>query len=241
MTQAMIGSMKHKEYQKMHKFTKHTYQKGLSQSQLGINMAKRQSILTLTMGASFMAMGLLTNNANANIDFENAMQPRILGDANAPVTIIEYASMTCGHCARFHQEILPKIKEKYIDTGKIKLDYRDFPLDGVALQVSMMLRCLPTNLYFRALAVTFKQQSKWLRSNNPVEAVQKLLSMVGMNATKTKTCLSNAPLQKSVVESRMMGVEKHAVSGTPTLIIGKVNISGVRDLSDYTDAIDDLL
>ena len=214
---------------------------GKPHAQMGMDMAKRQSILALTAGTSLLAMGLLTNNAHAKIDFDKAMQPRILGDAGAPVTIIEYASMTCGHCARFHTEILPELKKKYIDTGKVKLDYRDFPLDGVALQVAMMLRCLPTKLYFRALSATYERQSDWLKSNNPVGRVQKLLSMAGLTADVAKLCASNEPLQKSVIQSRMVGVNEYAVSGTPTVVIGKQTLRGIRPLAEYVDAIEDLL
>ena len=205
------------------------------------DIAKRQSLITLGTGVSVIAMGLLNNNARANVDFTIAMQSRILGNADAPVTIIEYASATCGYCAKFHETILPTLKEKYIDTGKVKLDYRDFPLDGVALNVAMLLRCLPTRLYFRALDVTFKKQSDWLRSNSPVERVQKMLSMAGLTADMAQTCLSNAPLQESVINSRMTGMKEYAVSGTPTVIIGKKTLTGVRPLKEYEKAIKRML
>ena len=206
-----------------------------------IDIAKRQSMITLATGVSVMAMGLANNNAYAKVDFTTAMQSRILGDVNAPVTIIEYASMTCGHCAKFHKEILPTLKEKYIDTGKAKLDYRDFPLDAVALNVSMLLRCLPTRLYFRALDVVFKKQSDWLRSNSPVEHVQKMLSMAGLTPDMAQACLSNAPLQEFVIQSRMSGAKEHAVSGTPTIIIGKKILTGVRPMKEYKKAIKRML
>src|SRR5258706_11399400 len=91
----------------------------------------------------------------------------VLGNPEAPITIIEYASLTCPHCAEFDKSVLPQIKQTYIDTGKAKLVYRDFPLDATALKASMIARCLPSDRYFAFIDALFKQQNNWAYSGDP--------------------------------------------------------------------------
>ena len=89
---------------------------------------------------------------------EEALKDRILGDPNAPITMIEYSSLTCSHCRKFHAEILPKIKKNYIDTGKLKLIYRDFPFDQLGLLATVMARCAPPKRYFGFIDVLFQSK-----------------------------------------------------------------------------------
>ena len=96
---------------------------------------------------------------------EEALKERVLGQANAPVTIIEYSSLSCPHCAQFHNNVLPKLKKNYIDTGKVKLVYRDFPLGGPAYIAAMMARCAKPDRYFQFLDVLFRDQANWARSH----------------------------------------------------------------------------
>ena len=112
---------------------------------------------------------------------EAALKERVLGDPNAPVEIIEYASLTCPHCAAFHAEKLPQIKKKYIDTGKAKLIARDFPFDRLGAMGAMMARCANPARYHQFLDVLFKQQSKWTRSNDPVGELQKIGKLGGLS------------------------------------------------------------
>lgn len=198
--------------------------------------------LTLLGTASFVAMGMLTKGAwSANFDEKMAMTPRVLGNPDAPVTMIEYASMTCPHCAKFHADVLPVLKKEYIDTGKVKLVYHDFPLDGTALGVAMLLRCLPESRYFKAMDVLFKQQKSWARSNNPIAKVESLLKLAGLNQETATACKASSPLQDFVIQSRLDGSKNHGVNSTPTVIIGDEVLRGVHAIDDYRDAIDDLL
>lgn len=206
-----------------------------------IDPKKRQTLTTITGTAiSLFALNstLQTAMAESNkFNLKTATAPRILGNPDAPVTMIEYASMTCGHCAKFHATILPTLKKDYIDTGKVKLEFHDFPLDGIALGVSMLLRCLPENRYFQAMDVLFKQQQTWARSNDPIAKVESILRLAGLTPETANACKTSAPLQDFVIQSRLNGTKKHKVSATPTVIIGDTTFGGVYPLNDYINAI----
>ncbi len=105
---------------------------------------------------------------------------RSLGAADAPVVIIEYASATCPHCAEFHADVLPEIKKTYIDTGKARLIFREFPLDQRAMAVFMLTRCVPEDKYFATVDMVFRQQKSWT-SNSPKAPLLKIMQMAGMS------------------------------------------------------------
>jgi len=144
---------------------------------------------------------------------------RVLGAEDAPVTIIEYASMTCPHCASFHTDQLPEIKEKYIDTGQVRLVFRDFPLDRLALAASMIARCAPENRYFALLDELFERQAKWATSEDPLTELSGIARMVGMSRSDVEACLADETLRDAVIMSRMRGEEQFDVTGTPSCII----------------------
>ena len=119
-------------------------------------------------------MMIQISSAFALPTLEQAMKDRSLGDANAQVTITEYSSLTCSHCMVFHRDILPDIKKHYIDTGKVKLVFRDFPLGGLAMAAAMMARCAAPERYFGIIEILFRGQSDWANSKNPMEALTRI-------------------------------------------------------------------
>ena len=119
---------------------------------------------------------------------------KVLGDPNAPVTIIEYASLSCPHCARFHAERMPWLKETFIDTGRAKLEYRDFPLNAPALWGAMLAHCAGPKHYFAYLDFLFKKQAQWAFTDNPQEGLKALAKQAGMSGTKFDTCMRNESL-----------------------------------------------
>ncbi len=168
---------------------------------------------------------------------------RVLGDPNAPVTILDYSSMTCPHCAAFHTETLPKIKEKYIDTGKVKLVFRDFPLDQAALRASMLERCAPAERYFPLVDVLFKSQAQWSRGSDPAKALAQYGKLAGMSQATIDACLANQPLADGILQSRLTGADKYKVESTPTFVLndGAATISGAQSFETFAAAIDKLL
>jgi protein-disulfide isomerase len=160
----------------------------------------------------------------------------VLGDLKAPITIIEYASLTCGHCASFHVTVLPGLKTKWIDTGKAKLIYRDFPLDQVAAKAAQIAECSGKDKYFAVLDMMFQSQLKWAGQNvqDPVAELAKMLRIGGMGAAEIDTCLKNETIANAVVAD-LKGGEKLGVNSTPTIFINGNMFKGARS-SELIDA-----
>lgn len=158
---------------------------------------------------------------------------RVLGKADAPITMIEYASLTCPHCADFSQNIFPEIKKQYIDTGKLKFIYRDFPLDQLALQAAVLARCAPPDRYYGFVDVLFEKQASWAGAKDPVAALEKLAKLGGMSDEQFKGCMANQPLQDAVLAQRIAAVKEFNVEGTPTIIVNGKKIENGRGFADY--------
>lgn len=177
------------------------------------------------------------------LDLETALAPRILGDENAPITMIEYASLTCPHCAAFHNDVLPQIKTEYIDTGKVKLDARDFPLDRYALAAAALARAAAPNRYFGVLDLLFKQQRNWARgsgqdiNNNLI----KIARFAGMSEEDAVEAMTNQTLLDGILEQRLEGQRQYEVNSTPTFIINGTKLSGNQTFETFQDAFEDII
>lgn len=187
--------------------------------------------------ALFLAAGLGATPAAA-LDLEAALADRVLGDPDAPVTVLEYASYTCPHCAALHKEALPEIKKRYIDTGKAKLIFRDFPLDGVAARAGMLARCLPESRFYPFVEVVFESQDQWTRADDPVAALERLGRLAGLGEAEMKACLSSEPLLDGIIKMRMEGHEKYGVEATPTLVINGKTYRGATSVDAVASAIE---
>src|SRR5690606_14406819 len=135
----------------------------------------------------------------------HATEERVLGNPDAPVTIIEYASLTCPHCAQFHRETLPELKKRFIQDGKVRLVMRDFPLDRVALQAHTVARCAPKEQYFPLLDTLFRSQDRWARADNPTAALVGIAKLSGMTDETIRACLNSEAVQRSVLQDRLTG------------------------------------
>ena len=145
------------------------------------------------------------------------LSERVLGDPNAPITILEYSSLTCPHCAAFHANTLPQLKKDYIDTGKVKLVFRDFPFDRAALQASMLARCSNPERYFGFLDVLFKSQNKWAGASDPAQALAQTGKLAGVGDQQFKECLANEALANKLIERRLEAEQKYQVAVHPDL------------------------
>lgn len=168
-------------------------------------------------------------------------QEQILGDPNAPVTIIEYASLTCPHCAYFHTEVLPELKERYIATGKVRLIYRDFPLDQMALAAAALAHCSGPDRYFSMLDVLFETQSKWAQAKDPIAALKRLGKLGGLSEQQIDACLADEELTNGILQTRLDGQNEFDVSSTPTFVIDGETYAGARDIEGFSELIDPLL
>ncbi len=163
---------------------------------------------------------------------------QVLGDPAAPVTIIEYSSLTCPHCAAFHTDTLPALKERFIDTGQVKLIARDFPLDQNALNAAVIAHCAGPDRYFAFLDALFASQSRWARSENPTESLIQLAGLGGLPRDKAEACLASEAMQDAVLQSRLDGQEEFQISSTPSFIINGEMMTGAQSIDEFATVIE---
>lgn len=171
---------------------------------------------------------------------EGALPEKVLGEADAPVTIIEYASMTCGHCANFHNNTLPEIKANYIDTGKAKLIVREFPFDPRAEAGFMLARCADDR-YFAMVDVLFKQQQSWAGVENARAALLQIARLAGFSQESFEACLTDQKLLDDVRSVRARGASEFGVDATPTFFINGNKYSGALTVAEMSAIIDSML
>ena len=169
---------------------------------------------------------------------EEALSERVLGNPEAPVTIIEYASLTCPHCASFHMETLPQIKKEWIETGKAKLIYRDYPLDKYAASAAMIARCAPKDRYFTFVSAFYAQQKNWSSANDPIKILTQLAGLGGMSKEDVDACLANEALQDGILQIRLDGQMEYQVNSTPSFIIGGKKVTNMS-YADFNDLLED--
>ncbi len=164
-------------------------------------------------------------------------QDRVLGKADAPITIIEYASLTCPHCAHFETTVLPELKKKWIDTGKAKLVFRDFPLDGVAMQAEMMARCAPAERYFAIIDSLFTTQQTWALAKDPKAALEKQALLAGISKKDFEACMANKQIEDQVANSRFVASQQLGVESTPTFFINGQKYQGEPTLQGFEQVL----
>ncbi|MGD9799253.1 MAG: DsbA family protein [Parvularculaceae bacterium] len=167
----------------------------------------------------------------------------VLGDPNAPVTLIEYASVTCPHCAVFNEQVIPDIKEKFIKTGKVKLVFREFPTApaNYSLIGSVLARCAAEKsgpeAYFLVVDALFRGQHNWIK-DNPRDELVKIVSQAGMDEAALDACLQRKELVDIVNENAKGGMEKYDISGTPQFILDGVKMT-YKSKEDFVQLVAD--
>lgn len=165
----------------------------------------------------------------------------VAGSKDAPVTIVEYASMSCSHCAAFHNNAYGPLKEKYIDTGKVKFILRDFPLNEQALRGSMLARCAGEEKFEKFVDVMFSTQSNWITKKNFLEILSNIGKLGGMSGETFDACMADKSLEESVMRSKYNGVTKLEVRSTPTFFVNGEEYKGVKKFEYFAEVIDNLL
>ena len=174
--------------------------------------------------------------ATAELMAEGPLKDLWVGKPDAPVTIIEYASMTCSHCATFHAATWPTLKSKYIDTGKVRFALREFPLDPLALAAFMLARCAGDDRREAAVELLFARQREWL-VDKPVAALMGVVKEAGFTQESFESCLKNQQLYDAVSQTRDRASQKFGINSTPTFFI-----NGKRQTGAITvDELDKLL
>lgn len=188
------------------------------------------------------AVAALSGTAHAQENGNLAMQlgERSIGAADAPVTIVEYFSLTCPHCATFHNETYEDLKAKYVDTGQVRFVYHEFPLDGVALRASMMSRCVDPARYSGIIQVLFKTQNNWARAGDPVAELRKLARLAGLGDDAFESCLNSEELANGILQQRQEA-SAAGVQSTPTFQIEGRMYPGSRSIEEFSEILDPLL
>lgn len=180
-------------------------------------------------------LSLWTAPALADISVSDMMKDRVVGDENAPMTIIEYASLTCPSCRAFHENTWPEVKKELVDTGKAKFIFRDFPLDQHAVKAAKLSRCVSPDMYHDVVSAIFAEQPKWTKMDNPVNGLTEIGKAAGMDAGSIGACLGNADLEDAILKGMQDAQEKYRVRRTPSFVFfqGKKK---VREFPEF-DAI----
>jgi protein-disulfide isomerase len=166
---------------------------------------------------------------------------KALGPADAPVTVVEYASMTCPHCADFHHETYPKLKAKYIDTGKVRFIFREYPLDDAAFAASMLARCSGDDKYFTMIEVLFDQQRNWAIKDQVLPGLRRIAKQAGFTEQSFEACLKDNNLKQGIYEVAKRGGEKFGVRSTPTVFVNGQRLSGAATIEEMEKVIEPLL
>ncbi len=190
-------------------------------------------MVTTALVASFPKM------AHSNsLSVEVAVGPRILGRNDAPVQVAEYYSMTCGHCAEFHNNIFPTIKSKLINTGIVRYEMRPFPLDGLALRAHALVRSVPEKKYFPLVKILFAQHPVWVRAEDPLSALMKIARLAGVSADEFNAIMRNRDLLEAIVAMRQKGVDDWQIASTPSFVINNNEVlSGNMSYEDFAERL----
>ena len=167
----------------------------------------------------------------------------IIGNNNAPITIIEYASMSCSHCANFHNNTLPDLKKEYIDTSKVKYVFRDFPYNYPALLGSMLMRCIPSEVRYDYMNALYKLQNMWVVRENAItrQELYKIMQTGGMTKENFDTCLSNVDLENKILQEVIAAQSEFNIRSTPSFLINGELLEGDKSIKVFRQILDKIL
>ena len=190
-------------------------------------------------GAASAAFSILPTGAlHADDMLENALSPRVIGNTDAPIHVAEYYSMTCGHCADFHNNTYPKVKAKLIDEGIVRFELRPFPLDGLALRAHALVRAVPETKFFPLVKMLLAKQPVWARAADPVAELQKMARLAGVSTETFNEIMRNRPLLEGIVEQRQQGIDRWKISSTPSFIVNDdLTIAGNKDYEEFAELL----
>ena len=189
------------------------------------SMKKFKLPSTLVLLFSFFCLSFTDARARI-VDTIEALEEKKIGTEEANIEIIEFASLTCGHCAKFHNEVFPKIKKEFIDTGKVSFIYQDFPLDKFALKASVIARCSGEKKFFSFLKVLYSKQKDWTRTEDPFRSLLKIAKLGGLKNDEIKVCVGNKSIEDGILKQRLNASKKFDIKATPTLYINGEKYDG---------------
>ncbi|MBO0743101.1 MAG: DsbA family protein [Hyphomicrobiaceae bacterium] len=206
------------------------------------------AVLALVPASEFAPAALAQRKkaAPSEVPVDELMKPGplpdlVLGNADAPITVVEYASMTCGHCAHFHTTVFPTLKERYIDPGKVRFIMREFPLDNLAAAASMLARCAGDGKTFPLISVLFAKQDDWaFVKGDPRPELLKFAKQAGFTQESFEKCLTDQKLLDNIAAVRSRAADTFGVNATPTFFVNGKKLDGVA-LADFEKAFEPIL
>ncbi len=195
--------------------------------------------LSLTAGCSESDNDQSATRPDGTVELPDDMA---IGSPDAPVTIIEYASVTCGHCATFHATVFKDLKETYIDTGKVRLIFREFPTQPTdrAMAGFMLARCVPEERYFGFIDVLMKTQQNWVVAPNAFEALKKIANNAGMSDDVFVECLNQESEIERIRDNSDAAMEIYGITGTPSFVINGTTYSNMP-FSEFQSILEPLV
>jgi protein-disulfide isomerase len=170
-----------------------------------------------------------------------ATPDRIIGDESAPIVIYEYSSLTCDHCAKFHLEILPYLKKYYIDPGYIKIVFREYASDGLALRAFAICNMVPEEEYFNILELFYVKQKEWIQAKNFVEKMAQIAKYFGLKRHQVNSCIENETLLSSIVEKRIEATRQYKIDRTPFFVVNGKKYPYFMDKEEWTILLQPLI
>jgi protein-disulfide isomerase len=192
-------------------------------------MTERRSFLVMASAGLVLPMAGLPAAALAQqADADPRLAERATGRADAPVTVLEYFSLTCGHCAAFHRDTWPRVKRDLVETGRMRMVWRDFPLDQVALMAAMVARALPAERYEGFISTLFQTQDRWAfaRNSDPRRELARVAALAGMSQDTFDATVTDQNLGRGILELRLDGQNRHNISSTPSFVFGSRVVPG---------------
>jgi protein-disulfide isomerase len=220
-----------------------------------VSLTRRELLTTgavLALGAAAITAGVLPSLTTLALAADNDPSPEdlahagpggdiMIGSDKAPVTIIEYASMTCPHCAHFEETTLPELKKRYIDTGKVRYVMREFPLDARAAAGFMLARCAGPDKYEAVVETLFAKQADWAIVEKPIPPLMAIAKQFGFTEDSFNTCLANQQVLDDIQAVRDHAVNKLGVNSTPTFFINGKRLVGDLSIEVMAKEIDPYL
>ncbi len=182
-------------------------------------------------------------SAEPKVDLAVAMEDHVLGSPSAPLTVYDYSSMSCPHCANFHNTIFPKVKQYYIDTGKVRWVIRTFPHNDPGLRAEMLQRCVPSDQYMKLRDMIFENQERWAFSDAPLANLMMLVKVAGIDQKRFDECTKSKVLENVILKIAQDGTEKYKIISTPTFIFndGTKKLEGAGSYESFAYEMDTFL
>lgn len=168
------------------------------------------------------------------------LAPRSTGQATAPVTVTEFFSLTCGHCAAFHNQVWPRVKAELVNTGRIRMVWRDFPLDGVALAAAAVARALPVDRYEAFISTLFQTQDRWaFAQGRQIDELARIAALAGMDRPSLDAVLADEALRRGILEQRVAAEREFQIRATPSFAFNGRMHSGNLPFEQFARLVQD--